>query len=360
MESLFNRFRSLTVLLLALFAQLVLVAYQVKTSQDVPLIRVWAVSAVTPLARLLEAGRTNTIRFAEDYFVLAGARQENRRLAAELDRLKIENRFLRSELGTADRVQALSLLQQRTPSRTVAARVIGTGPGANSRVIFADRGSLDGVKVGMAAVNADGLIGKVIASYPTASQIMLVTDPGFAAGVISSKNRVQGTLKGEGLPQCRIDYLQNEEKVEAGEWFYTSGEDRIFPRGVPVGRVTSVGAGSPFKDVLLAPSGLARGVEEVLIVLEGVHQPIPEPPASVGVAPLLPPPAAAQPETTAPDPSGGPAVPATEADRVLEQYKKSAATQGRAYGDNNASSVPPAKPPVAPAPRPAKPAPVKP
>ena len=64
MESLFNRFRSLTVLLLALFAQLVLVAYQVKTSQDVPLIRVWAVSAVTPLARLLEAGRTNTIGLA--------------------------------------------------------------------------------------------------------------------------------------------------------------------------------------------------------------------------------------------------------------------------------------------------------
>jgi hypothetical protein len=74
----------------------------------------------------------------------------------------------------------------------------------------------------------------------------------------------------------------------------------------------------------------------------------------------LPPPAAAQPETTAPDPSGGPAVPATEADRVLEQYKKSAGAQGRAYGDNNASGVPPAKPTVAPAPTPAKPAPVKP
>ncbi len=193
--------------------------------------------------------------------------------------MKIENRFLRSELGTADRVQALSLLQKRTPSRTVAARVIGTGPGANSRVIFVDRGSLGGVKVGMAAVNADGLIGKVTAAYPTASQIMLVTDPGFAAGVISAKNRVQGTLKGDGQPLCRVDYLQNEEKVEVGEWFYTSGEDRIFPRGVPVGRVTSVGAGSPFKDVLLTPSGLARAVEEVLIVLEGVHQPIPEAPA---------------------------------------------------------------------------------
>lgn len=355
MESLFNRYRSLTVLLLALFAQLVLVAYQVRTSQDVPLIRVWAVSAVTPLARLLEAGRTSATRFVQDYFLLAGVSRENRRLAAERDHLKIENRFLRSELGTANRVQALSLLQKSTPSRTLAARVIGTGPGANSRVILADRGAAGGVRVGMAAVNADGLVGKVTAAYPAASQIMLVTDPGFAAGVISAKNRVQGTLKGDGHPRCRVDYLQNEEKVEVGEWFYTSGEDRIFPRGVPVGRVTSVKAGSPFKDVLLAPSGLARAVEEVLIVLEGVHQPIPETPASAAIAPLLPPPPAAQPVTAAPGESGGPAVPATDADRVMEQFKKSAAAQGRAYGDNDANSVPPAKPPGAPSPAPVKP-----
>jgi rod shape-determining protein MreC len=225
-------------------------------------------------------------------------------------------------------------------------------------VIFADRGSTAGVKVGMAAVNADGLVGKVTAVYPAASQIMLVTDPGFAAGVVSTKNRVQGTLKGDGRPLCRVDYLQNEEKVEVGEWFYTSGEDRIFPRGVPVGQVKAFGAGSPFKDVLLTPSGLARAVEEVLIVLEGVHQPIPEAPASAGIAPMLPPPPTAQPETTTPVEGGGAAVPATDADRVLGQYKKSAATQGRAYGDNNLSTPPPAKPLVA-SPAPAKSAPVK-
>ncbi len=55
MASLLIRYRNLSFLLLVLFAQLILVAYQVKTGQDVRLIRVWAVSAVTPLARVLES-----------------------------------------------------------------------------------------------------------------------------------------------------------------------------------------------------------------------------------------------------------------------------------------------------------------
>ena len=50
----------------------------------------------------------------------------------------------------------------------------------------------------MAVITPDGIVGKVIAAYPTASLVLLITDSGFAAGVISQKNRVRGTLKGQG------------------------------------------------------------------------------------------------------------------------------------------------------------------
>ena len=84
---------------------------------------------------------------------------------------------------------------------------------------------------GMAVVTPDGIVGKVLDSYPTASQVLLITDPSFAAGVISQKNRVHGTIKGQGQSKCHVDYVQNEEKVDVGEMFYTSGDDRIFPEG---------------------------------------------------------------------------------------------------------------------------------
>ncbi len=153
--------------------------------------------------------------------------------------------------------------------------MIGTGTGVNSRSVFVDRGSLSGVKAGMAVITADGLVGKVTAAYPASAQVLLVTDPNFAAGVLNAQSQAEGTLKGLSRTTCRVDYLQNEVKVEVGEWFYTSGEDRIFPRGLPVGQVQAVAVGQPFKEVVLKPSGLARGLEEVLIVLAGVHEQIP-------------------------------------------------------------------------------------
>jgi rod shape-determining protein MreC len=332
MASLLIRYRNLSFLLLVLFAQLILVAYQVKTGQDVRLIRVWAVSAVTPLARVLESVSANVSHLLEDYVVLTGARQENRRMVTELDKLKLENRSLRSELRTAERAQALSQFRARIPSQTLAARVIGTGTGVNSRSVFVDRGSLSGVKAGMAVITADGLVGKVTAAYPASAQVLLVTDPNFAAGVLNAQSRAEGTLKGVSRTACRVDYLQNEEKVEVGEWFYTSGEDRIFPRGLPVGQVQAVAVGQPFKEVILKPSGLARGLEEVLIVLAGVHEQIPAAPAASDVAPLLPPPAATQP-TGAQEQGVSAAVPGTDADRLVERYRKAAEAEGRTYGD---------------------------
>ena len=104
---------------------------------------------------------------------------------------------------------------------------------------------------------------------------MLITDPTFAAGVVSQKNRVHGTLKGQGHAECLVDYVQNEERVDIGEWFYTSGDDRIFPKGFPVGQVARCQRQNVQRNYVM-PSGIQGGVEEVLIVLQGVHQEIPD------------------------------------------------------------------------------------
>jgi rod shape-determining protein MreC len=137
--------------------------------------------------------------------------------------------------------------------------VIGNGTGANSKVVFVDRGSTSGVESGMAVVTPDGIVGKVVDAYPTASLVMLITDPTFAAGVISQKNDVHGTLKGQGHAECLVDYVQNEERVDVGEWFYTSGDDRIFPKGFPVGQVAAVQNGKMFKEIYVTPSGMQGG-----------------------------------------------------------------------------------------------------
>ena len=149
----------------------------------------------------------------------------------------MDNIYLRSQLTEADRAKALQLFQQQTQSKTLAAHVLIAGAASGSSVVLVDRGSFEGVERGMAVVTPDGIIGKIIAAYPTASQVLLITDPDFAAGVISQKSLVRGTLKGQGALTCKMDYVSLEDKIEVGEKLYTSGDDRVFPRGFPVGVV---------------------------------------------------------------------------------------------------------------------------
>jgi rod shape-determining protein MreC len=336
METFLNRYRNVTVLLLVIFAQLVLLAVQVKNDQDVRMIRVWTVSAVTPAARVIEWLRGGSIGFVRDYILLHDTHQENQRLETEVGRLKLENDFLRNELNTADRAKALALFQTHTPSKTLAANVIGTGAGTNSKVVFVDRGSIAGVERGMAVVTPDGIVGKVIASYPTASQVLLITDPDFAAGVISQKTMVRGTLKGQGTPMCKVDYVPAEEKLQVGDWFYTSGDDRVFPRGLPVGVIKVVRPGQPFQEIYVEPSGMQRGLEDVLIILEGAHQAIPtEPLVSQPVYIAPPVPQSPDAQAAAPQPGAG-----TEADKLRVQYKAIGDAQNHKFGEGGVGEKP--------------------
>ena len=362
MDSFLYRYRNITVLLIVLCAQLVLLAWQVKSDSDVPLVRVWAISAIAPAASAIENARNQTTGFFSNYFELKNARQQSAKLRSEVDRLRVENQLLKNDLESAKRAEALAGFQSHALSKMIGARVIGTTTGIGSKSVLIDRGTASGVRKGMAVVTPDGIVGRVLAVYPFASQVLAVTDPGFAAGVESQKNHAHGVAKGVGNESAKVDYVPAGEKVERGEMFYTSGEDRIFPRGLPVGKVTSVKDGASFQEIYIQPTAIESAPEEVLVIVDPVHQSIPEAPQAdspVFLAPDLKP---------GVDPSGevlptGP----TPADKMLDQYKKIGEAQKHQFGEGGPGTPPPnfnlkvpgvnapANPPGAPAPAPAKP-----
>src|ERR1700685_2104049 len=120
MDFFLSRYRNLTVLLIVIVAQLLLLAYQVKSNNNVALIRVWAVTAVTPVEQGLELVRRYTWGFGEDYFVLVHVHSKNEKLQHENGQLKLDNHYLKSELATADRGRGLSVFQAHSPWKTVA------------------------------------------------------------------------------------------------------------------------------------------------------------------------------------------------------------------------------------------------
>lgn len=356
MESLLNRYRGLTVLLAVLLAQLVLVAYQVRTGGDVRLLRVWAVSLTAPPGKVIEAVRSAVAAWWSEYLWLVRVRRENRLLREEVDRLKSENRFLRSELSVAERAQALAQFRARTPSQTIAVRVVAAASGVNARVVFVDQGADAGVRAGMAVMNAAGLAGRVTAVYPSVSQVMLVTAEGFSAGVICGRSRVQGILRGLGRSECAVTHVHSDEDVKPGDWFYTSGEDRIFPRGLPAGEVKSAGGNGVFQEIVLKPAALAGSLEELLIVTAPIHQGLPDELPVTGNAPLLPAPLR-PPSPEAPPPREPTTTVGTDADRILDRYRHEA---GFRPGDPTEGGNGTQQQGARPAPAPPKPNPLRP
>lgn len=337
MDGLFSRYRNLSALLLLLAGQLILLAWQIKSNGDTRLIRVWAVTAVTPMARGLEAARDGVGGFAARWFMAGQLERDNARLKTQAAQLEIRNELLQEQMQQAGRAQALLEFRSQLPSKSLPSRILGTAPGVQAGVFILDRGSSDGVKRGMAVVTGAGIVGQVVASYPTASLMMLASSQGFAAGVISQKHKTHGLLKGEGWA-CRVDGVRNEQPLEKDEWFYTSGEDRIFPRGLRVGQVRSIKEGQEGKEIEIRPVALDADFAEVLILLDAVHGQIPDPatPPNPAVQVLDAPPQdpnapAASPVSPA-TPTGSPSAFSTDADRVRDHYKRVTESQGFRVG----------------------------
>jgi rod shape-determining protein MreC len=349
METLLTRYRNLTVLLIVVVVQLLFLAYQVKANKDDRLIRIWAVSAVTPMAGGVEAIRHNTIGFLQDYFILLDVRDQNRKLKAENDKLRLDNIFYRNQLSTAEHAHALTVFQTQTASKTIAARVIGNSTVATAKAVFIDRGSTSGIQKGMAVVTPEGVIGKVIAVYPLVAQVLLVTDATFKVGIESQKNHVHGILDC-GSGHCSVEQVQDEDKLDPGEWFFTSGEDRVFPRGFPVGTVTSSQPGAPgagMRDVKLNLSGQPGGAEAVLVVLQGVHQEIPAGPVMAESNAITLP----MPPSERKDKAGSSIEQVqTDADKVVTKYQSIGKEQDHVYGaiGSNLPDFNPKKAPAAP------------
>src|SRR6516164_1129923 len=277
METILGRFRNLIVLAAILFAQIVGLAVQVKRPAqqgDTRLIRVWAVGAITPF----EKGVVNTQKFFyntwHNYIYLRGVRRENRELRAELDRMKLEQVRLKEDAEMARRIQSLLAFKEQHIDSTVAAQVIGTSGSDQSRVLYIDKGSKQGIKNDMAVITPTGIVGKVVQVFPESSQVLPINDQMSGVGVTLTNTRLQGILRGGPNGTTTVQYVMADERVVPGEEVITSGGDRIFPKGLPVGKVVDVKPGRDlFLSIRVSPSSQLDRLEEVLVVTKVMEKP---------------------------------------------------------------------------------------
>ena len=117
----------------------------------------------------------------------------------------------------------------------------------------------------MAVLTPEGIVGKIIAVFPYTSQVLLITDTSSGAGCVMERTRVQGVLKGDGRGLCQLQYVMNQDSVQDGDRVITSGLDQIYPKGLLVGTVISVGEGNIYQTIVVRPTAALDRLEEVLI-----------------------------------------------------------------------------------------------
>jgi len=270
MESVFGRYKNLIVLVGVLFAQVLGLAVQVKRTTDTEssrLIRIWAVSAVTPFEKALVWVQTGTGNLWHNYFYLRGVRAENRELKQQIEQLRLAQIRLNEDAQQARRLQALFGFKEQFISKTMPAQVIGSGGSEQSRVIFIDKGESDGVRPDMAVITVQGIVGKVLKVFRASSQVLLIDDQSSGVGAILEKSRLQGIVRGTPAGEVVLEKIMTDEAVQAGEEVRTSGGDRIFPKGLPVGVVSRVSNGADlFLNIHVRPSANLNKLEEVLVV----------------------------------------------------------------------------------------------
>jgi rod shape-determining protein MreC len=280
MENFFIRYKNPLVLMAVLFIQVVALATQVKregphgpaNSGGTRLIRVWTITAITPFERAFVGTGHFFRRNWANYIDLHNARKENRELQEEIARLKLEQIRYKQDAEQAQRLQALLGFKQNYIGQIKPAQVIGTSGMEQSRTISIDKGSRDGVKVDMAVITPDGIVGKIKDVGPLSSQVLLVNDRESGAGVILQGSRLQGILRGTPQGELRVSDVMSDENIQVGEQVITSGGDRIYPKGVPVGTVISVTPdhdNDPFLAIKIKPAANLARLEEVLIVTKG-------------------------------------------------------------------------------------------
>jgi rod shape-determining protein MreC len=200
---------------------------------------------------------------------------ENRQFRRE--RLETEGRLQRLDALEAENARLRELLDStaRIGSRALVAEILSVDPDPYRQRFDLNRGLVDGVYVGQALIDAQGVVGQVVRVGPLTSEAVLITDADHAVPVSVNRNGVRTIAVGTGdSGRLRLPYLTNNADVIVGDLLISSGLGGVFPAGYPVARVLDVQRRSDqaFAEIAAEPVSALDRDREVLLVWDSADE----------------------------------------------------------------------------------------
>jgi rod shape-determining protein MreC len=238
----------------------------------------------------IETGANRALKPVRDFFGWAGdtidAKDENAALEEEVQQLRTD--LAQAQTAVRDSGQLKSIAEMRRQAyfpqatRPVTARVIVKSPTVWHSSVKIDKGSGDGVRVNQPVIAAGGLAGKVTSVTGGTAEVRLITDGQSGVSAQVFPEGVSGVVRPEvGNPDdLLLEHVESGRRVTERTLVITSGFrssklESLFPRGIPIGRVSRVDLNEleTYQRVHVKPFADLRGLDVVQVLTRrGVGQ----------------------------------------------------------------------------------------
>ncbi|PYQ48259.1 MAG: rod shape-determining protein MreC [Acidobacteria bacterium] len=254
-------------------AHLVVISRQVERSGGTSLLGQTVFAVLSPFQRVVGATMGAVTATWSGYFDLRHVYRENQDLRSRVASLEMELQRQQDQLREAERLREIADVKPTLPFETVVAQVIATEGVPWFHNVTLSRGRDDGVSLNAPVISTTGVVGRVVAVGPHAAKVQLLLDHESGLGVRIERSRITAVVSGQaGFADqvgnlLAMKYVPVLADVSVGDVVVTSGLDRMFPKGLMVGRVQSARSGGGlFKEILVAPSARFERLEELMVI----------------------------------------------------------------------------------------------
>ena len=264
-----RKYHSLIVAAVLLILSLAVLSYSAARLSETGFLRKTVLEAAAPVEDAVNISLKGLHDAWKRYLFLVGLEDENRRLrkqnAALSDQL---NRYREGHIEGM-RLRKLLNLTEDLPNRAVAARVVDRSRTSLFKMILINKGTADGLRVGLPVLSEQGVVGRIIETAWHASQVLLLIDENSNIDALIQRSRAQGILQGAGAAGCNLKYISRVEEVQVGDVVLSSGLAGVFPKGLLLGVVTGASRREEglFQKIDVAPTVDFGKVEEVLALI---------------------------------------------------------------------------------------------
>jgi len=209
-------------------------------------------------------------KLANHYVFLVHAAKKNELLEKEI--AEARQRLVQMQEVESSNRRLSSVLDFRSTlsNQTVPARVVAQDISPDFLGIRIDRGSRDGIRIGMGVIHPSGVVGTIARVSENFSEVLTLADPASSIDSVIQRSRARGIVSGESHSlHCKLKYMDRLEDVTQDDIVVTTHFGGVFPSGLLIGHVSDIVSTSNgiLQNITVKTAVDLYRIEEVLVVV---------------------------------------------------------------------------------------------